>query len=264
MKRSAVCERLVEALVCSPCNSVEHCLWHVQERVAEQKKKIWDKTSGSRGPGLVLRGPASPKKGDTQDGDALMSDATAALAKERRTEKENMSEFISKKREMFLVQMALDTKKEEIRKLEKKARLKEEALKKSEAMLEEDAIRFDAFLKENDRLAHEALTNAEAQSKAKAEKVQEIKKLKHAISILQTEKAKCQEQLDDNEKYKEFLERLTPPEWFEEQQQVKAKRQEERRKQRHARKLAKWNAMKEAAEQEQQAIEEEERKKALK
>ena len=38
---------------------------------------------------------------------------------------------------MFLVQMALDTKKEEIRKLEKKARLKEEALKKSEAMLEE-------------------------------------------------------------------------------------------------------------------------------
>lgn len=68
---------------------------------------------------------------------------------------------------------------------------------------EQDAIRFDAFLKEHDRLAHEALTNAEAQSKAKAEKVHEIKRLKHAISVLRAEKAKCQEQLDDNEKYRQ-------------------------------------------------------------
>ena len=29
--------------------------------------------------------------------------------------------------------------------------MKEEALRKSEQMLEEDAMRFDAFLKENDR-----------------------------------------------------------------------------------------------------------------
>ena len=33
---------------------------------------------------------------------------------------------------MFLVQMSLDTKREEIRKLEEKAQMKEEALKKSE------------------------------------------------------------------------------------------------------------------------------------
>ena len=43
-----------------------------------------------------------------------------------------MAEFIAKKREMFLVQMSLDTKREEIRKLEEKARMKEEALRKSE------------------------------------------------------------------------------------------------------------------------------------
>jgi len=35
--------------------------------------------------------------------------------------------------------------------------LKEEALTKSEQMLEEDAMRFDAFLKENDKKAHDAL-----------------------------------------------------------------------------------------------------------
>ena len=41
--------------------------------------------------------------------------------------------------------------------LEEKAQMKEEALKKSELMLEEDAMRFDAFLKDNDRKAHDAL-----------------------------------------------------------------------------------------------------------
>ncbi len=67
--------------------------------------------------------------------------ATAAISNDRRREKENMATFIAKKREMFLVQMSLDTKREEIRKLEEKAQMKEEALKKSELMLEEDAIR---------------------------------------------------------------------------------------------------------------------------
>ena len=58
----------------------------------------------------------------------------AAATRDRRKEKENMAEFIAKKREMFLVQMSLDTKREEIRKLEEKAQMKEEALKKSEQM----------------------------------------------------------------------------------------------------------------------------------
>ena len=44
-------------------------------------------------------------------------DDAMALGKERRSEKESMSEFVAKKREMFLVQMALDTKREEIRKV---------------------------------------------------------------------------------------------------------------------------------------------------
>lgn len=54
------------------------------------------------------------------------------IANERPLEKESMAEFIGKKREMFLVQMSLDTKREEIRKLEEKGRMKEEALRKSE------------------------------------------------------------------------------------------------------------------------------------
>ena len=95
----------------------------------------------------------------------------AAAAPDRRKEKENMSEFISKKREIFLLQMSLDTKRAEIKKLDGRARQREEALKKSEQMLEEDALRFDAFLKENDEKVQEAIKRAEMEAKAKQDKV---------------------------------------------------------------------------------------------
>ncbi len=106
-----------------------------------------------------------------------------------RRDRENTSEFIAKKREMFLViaarrlcthaccfsrafcclqvQMSLDTKRAEIRKLEEQAQQREDALKRSESMLEEDAMRFDAFLKENDYKAVEAIRKAEQETKAK-------------------------------------------------------------------------------------------------
>ena len=76
---------------------------------------------------------------------------------QQRETRENMKDFIDMKRELFLVQLDLDTKRDEIRKLEEKSRQKEEALVKSEEMLEEDAKRFDTFLKENDKKCHEAI-----------------------------------------------------------------------------------------------------------
>ncbi len=154
-----------------------------------------------------------------------------------------MNDFIAKKREIFLVQMSLDTKRAEITKLEERAlqvhtshaaqqpslpiqpvmtqvpvvthraclathlkscmnsqcppvqkhfssanaapqhsavsafstrcgdMQREEALKKSEQMLEEDALRFDAFLKENDEKVQEAIKKAEVEAKAKQDKV---------------------------------------------------------------------------------------------
>lgn len=48
---------------------------------------------------------------------------------------------------------------------------REDALKKSEAMLEEDALRFDSFLKENDEKVQEAIKKAEVEAKAKQDKV---------------------------------------------------------------------------------------------
>lgn len=170
----------------------------------------------------------------------LVAAATAAISSDRLREKENMADFISKKREMFLVQMSLDTKREEIRKLEEKAQLKEEALKKSELMLEEDAVRFDTFLKENDKKAHEAIKRAEKETKAKADKVQEIKKLNQQIQLVQSDMSKLTEQLQDCMQYKAFLDELTPPEYEAEQLETKRQRQLQRLQRRKDKIVAEW------------------------
>merc|ERR1719236_357394 len=138
---------------------------------------------------------------------------TESVGRDPRREKENVSEFVAKKREMFLVQMSLDVKKAEILKLDEKAKQKEEALKKSQQMLDEDVQRFDAFLQNNDQKAHKAMKNAEDMSKKKQEKLQRIKHLKSQLSAVQSEIAKHREQKEECMKYKSFLEKLTPQDW---------------------------------------------------
>jgi hypothetical protein len=76
-----------------------------------------------------------------------------------------------------------------------------QALRKSEQMLEEDALRFDQFLKDNDQKAVQAIKRAEAETKAKSEKVQEIKKLNMQITQIKSEMSKFEEQLEDCRKY---------------------------------------------------------------
>lgn len=57
---------------------------------------------------------------------------------------------------------------------------------------------------------------ADAETKAKLDKVQEIKRYTAQIGAIKNEMAKYDEQLEDCKKYKEFLDKLTPPEWIEE------------------------------------------------
>lgn len=155
-----------------------------QERKEQASKHIWEKTTQATQLGSTIRARDLPAAQEGREGSlskqaertqGLVAAATAAMASERRHERETMSDFISKKREMFLVQMSLDTKRDEIRKvrcrargdaaatgrnappgcdahracsqLEEKARMKEQALRRSELILEEDAMRFETFLK---------------------------------------------------------------------------------------------------------------------
>eukprot|EP00210_Caulerpa_lentillifera_P004448 g4245.t1 len=146
----------------------------------------------------------------------------------RRRTTETASEFLAKKREIFLVQMSLDTKRAEICKLEERAQHRENALKRSEDMLEEDAMRFDAFLKENDTQVQQALKRAENEAKRKQEKVSEIKQLNTEITAIRSEVNKAEEQMEDFLQYKKFLDDVTPPEWFANQKQKREKNKEEK------------------------------------
>uniref|UniRef100_A0A7S2PSX9 DUF4200 domain-containing protein n=1 Tax=Leptocylindrus danicus TaxID=163516 RepID=A0A7S2PSX9_9STRA len=155
-------------------------------------------------------------------------------------ENENLSDFIAKKRAMFFLQMSIDTKNDEIRKMEERAQAKEDALKRSEQILEEDAIRFDAFLKENDKKAQSMIRKAELETKLKLEKAHEVKRLKQQIQTVQADINKNKGILEDCIRYKSFLDELTPNEWFEEQKEEKRKRQAERRRQRIKKRKDKW------------------------
>ncbi|CAN0148743.1 unnamed protein product, partial [Ectocarpus sp. 8 AP-2014] len=63
----------------------------------------------------------------------------------------------------------------------------------------------------------------------KTDKAQEIKKLNQQIQMVQSDMSKHREALEDCLRYKEFLDSLVPPEWFEEQNQIKRDRQQQRR-----------------------------------
>merc|ERR1719327_1988862 len=122
------------------------------------------------------------------------SNNAESIVRDARREKENVSDFVEKKRDMFLIQMSLDVKKAEILKLDDKAKQKDEALKKSQQMLDEDITRFDAFLQNNDHKAHQAMKNAEEETKKKQDRLQRIKHLKSQLSAVQSEIAKHREQ----------------------------------------------------------------------
>merc|ERR1712228_98476 len=194
---------------------------------------------------------------------ARHSRADVSVGRDSRREKENVQEFVAKKREMFLVQMSLDVKKAEIVKPDERAKAKDEALKKSQLMLEEDMTRFDAFLSTNDQKAHKAMKKAEDMTKQKQEKMQRIKQLKSQLSALQSEIAKHQEQKNECYKFKGFLDKLTPPEWKDQKDQQKKDRKQLRRQRFVERRMAEVQGQMQAEiEAEEKAAEDKEREAA--
>merc|ERR1719321_1358522 len=159
----------------------------------------------------------------------IATSPAVGLLEPLRREEKDVRGYVRKKREMFLVQMALDVKRSEILRLDEKARMKEEALKKSQAMLDEDMTRFETFLQANAAKAQKATKEAEGQAKRKQEKLQKIKQLKQQISGVHSEIAKFKELREECVRYKKFLDKLTPPEWTKQQAEMKANRKENRR-----------------------------------
>ncbi|XP_066453119.1 cilia- and flagella-associated protein 100 [Eleutherodactylus coqui] len=148
-----------------------------------------------------------------------------AVTRDRNIQRENLNDYINKKREMFHLEYSLQVKREEIQKLETMAATEEHKLEKAEQFLEQDAIRFDEFLKENDRNSVEAMKQADKETKLKLERTAEIKSLTAQMMNIKSDIAKSEEILREYLTYKEFLFRLSPKEW---QEQILKKEAKER------------------------------------
>uniref|UniRef100_A0A8C8RYX6 Cilia and flagella associated protein 100 n=1 Tax=Pelusios castaneus TaxID=367368 RepID=A0A8C8RYX6_9SAUR len=131
-------------------------------------------------------------------------------------EKETLHEYIDKKRQMFLLQYTVAIKRDEIQKLETLAAEEEAKLEKAEHYLEKDAAMFDEFLKENDKNSAQALKIAEKETKAKIEKIIEIRELTAQMMSIQSEISRFEDTLKEYKMYKNFLYQLSPKEWREE------------------------------------------------
>ncbi|XP_037589967.1 cilia- and flagella-associated protein 100 isoform X2 [Cebus imitator] len=141
-----------------------------------------------------------------------------SLTKEKNLKPENMCDYIKQKRQLFLLQYALDVKRKEIQWLELLLTKEESRLERAEKSLEKDAILFDEFLRENDRSSVQAMKAAEKETKAKMEKILEIRDLTTQIVNIKSEISRFEDTLQQYKVYKDFLYKLSPKEWLEEQE----------------------------------------------
>ncbi|XP_006742249.1 cilia- and flagella-associated protein 100 [Leptonychotes weddellii] len=140
------------------------------------------------------------------------------MTKERKMESDNMNNYLNQKRQMFLIQHALHRKRSEVQRLEMLAAKEEAQLEQAEKSLEKDAALFDEFLRENDRSSVQALRVAEKETKAKVEKIIEIRDLTTQIMNIKSEISKFEDTLQHYKIYKDFLYKLSPKEWLEEKE----------------------------------------------
>ncbi|XP_072539230.1 cilia- and flagella-associated protein 100 isoform X2 [Salminus brasiliensis] len=186
----------------------------MRARQAELRKKVRD--------GLEDEEEEKSTTSRTHTNGQLLQDTPACkviMIKDRNIEKESIREFISKKREMFYLEHALAVKREEIEQLEEVASREEKKLMRAEKMLEDDTMLFDSFLKENDKNSVEAIKTAEQETKAKLEKMAEIKRITAKMVAIKSDISKYEDILQEYKLYKDFLFKLSPLEWQEKQKE---------------------------------------------
>nr|XP_033719637.1 cilia- and flagella-associated protein 100 [Tursiops truncatus] len=145
-----------------------------------------------------------------------------SMTRERKMEPDDIHSYITQKRQTFLLQYALDMKRNEIQRLERLAAKEEAKLERAEKFLEKDAARFEEFLRENDRSSLQALRAAEKETRAKMETILEIRDLTNQITIVKSEIAKFEDTLQRYKIYKDFLYKLSPKEWLEGQERKRS------------------------------------------
>jgi hypothetical protein len=126
---------------------------------------------------------------------------------------EGLRDFIDQKRDIFLAQLAIDTKREELERLERLEREEQERLNAQEAEIVLFRDQFRAFLDADARSLADAQRAADAMAKQRGEISQRIRQVSLQNSSLRNDIALHEEKVAECELFRDFIEGLTPPEW---------------------------------------------------
>jgi hypothetical protein len=116
--------------------------------------------------------------------------------------------LLEKRRQMFEVQEALNSQKEEFARREDAFRRREEGLRRKDLELQESLIKFNKFLQENESKRNRALKRAAEEKKQRELKEKEIEKLELQLKSKLKEESSLKEEVEKNLKYQDYLENV--------------------------------------------------------
>ena len=128
---------------------------------------------------------------------------------ERPRNKENRWKLIEKKREMDLINEMIKTKRQETSKIEYLEKKRQEALEESEKFLSQDIKSFVDFFKKNTSESKQAMQDAENQKNIRMGMHKEFLEKKDAYQKLVSNINKNSELLEEYNKYKVFLDKVS-------------------------------------------------------
>ncbi|XP_065325506.1 cilia- and flagella-associated protein 100 [Pelmatolapia mariae] len=137
--------------------------------------------------------------------------------KQEKVTKDNKHALISLERQKAVLELSVMTKRSEILRMDEAIAKEEKLLKHLERSTERDNVRFEEFLRENEKKSVEARTLYEQEARSTQEKNNEIRRLTAEILTIKSELARFEEILVDYKSYKDLLFKLSPPEWQEAQ-----------------------------------------------
>lgn len=114
--------------------------------------------------------------------------------------------LLEKRRQMFEVQEALESQKQEFARKEEVFKRREEGLKKKDLELQESLIRFSKFLQENDSKKTRAEKKAADEIKLRLQKEGEIEGLQSQLAELTQFKLQTYDVVEKNLRYQKYLE----------------------------------------------------------
>lgn len=116
--------------------------------------------------------------------------------------------LLEKRRQMFEVQEALNSQKEEFARREDAFRRREEALRRRDLELQESLIKFNKFLQENERKCKRAVNKVMLERKEREQKESDIKKLEAQHKAKIAEERILKAEVEKNRKYQDFLDNV--------------------------------------------------------